>query len=53
MILAFGDNRRNSTDSRMIGFVPLENVIGRAEFIFWPIGKVGFINHSAPVPAAE
>jgi signal peptidase I len=50
-ILAFGDNRRNSKDSRMIGFVPLENVIGRADVVFWPLGKFGFVDHSAPVPA--
>ncbi|OUM96384.1 MAG: signal peptidase I [Thermobacillus sp. ZCTH02-B1] len=51
MILAFGDNRRNSKDSRMIGFIPLENVIGRADVVFWPLDKFGFIDHSAPVPA--
>lgn len=53
MILAFGDNRRNSKDSRMIGFVPLDNVIGRADVVFWPIGKFGLVKHSAPVPAGE
>jgi signal peptidase I, bacterial type len=53
MILVFGDNRRNSKDSRMIGFVPLGNVIGRADVVFWPIGKIGLVDHSAPVPAAE
>jgi signal peptidase I len=35
-----GDNRDNSTDSRMlsaIGYVPLENIIGRASMIFFSI----------------
>ena len=32
-----GDNRDNSEDSRFlaeVGYVPVENLIGRAEFIF-------------------
>ena len=35
---AMGDNRDNSLDSRVpsIGFIPLENLLGRAEFIYHP-----------------
>lgn len=35
---AMGDNRDNSLDSRVlsgVGFIPAENLIGRAEFIFY------------------
>jgi len=34
-----GDNRDNSTDSRFpqVGFVPFENIIGRAQIIFFSI----------------
>ena len=31
-----GDNRQNSTDSRVFGYVPRQNIIGKAEFVFWP-----------------
>ena len=37
---AMGDNRDNSLDSRvnsMVGFVPVENLVGRAEFLFFSI----------------
>jgi signal peptidase I len=37
-----GDNRGNSSDSRSWGFVPEENIIGRAMFTYWPdLGGVG------------
>jgi len=34
-ILAMGDNRDVSLDSRYWGFVPYENVIGRPMFVYW------------------
>jgi signal peptidase I len=37
-----GDNRDNSTDSRVLsamGYVPLENIIGRAAMIFFSVGR--------------
>lgn len=44
-VFVLGDNRSNSTDSRMIGYVPYGDIIGRADLIFWPIKDIGFINH--------
>ena len=40
-----GDNRDNSLDSRVppdqggVGFVPFANLVGRAEVIFFSVGK--------------
>ncbi|CAI6030999.1 Signal peptidase I T [Paenibacillus sp. JJ-100] len=44
-VFVMGDNRPNSTDSRMIGYVSLKDIIGRADVIFWPIGEIKWINH--------
>ncbi|MFF2482673.1 signal peptidase I [Paenibacillus sp. NPDC058071] len=45
MIFAMGDHRDNSQDSRDIGFVSEKELIGRADFIFWPLNKLSFIKH--------
>lgn len=37
--LAMGDNTRNSLDSRYWGSIPREDVIGKAFFVYWPIGS--------------
>ena len=36
-----GDNRDNSTDSRFpqVGYVPFENIIGRAQIIFFSVDR--------------
>ena len=32
-----GDNRPYSSDSREWGFVPMQNIIGKSFFIYWPV----------------
>ncbi len=34
-----GDNRIGSSDSRDWGFVPRDNIIGRAALVYWPLGQ--------------
>jgi len=41
--LVLGDNRNNSCDSHYWGFVPKDNIIGRAVVRFWPLSRVGEI----------
>jgi signal peptidase I len=36
-----GDNRPNSSDSRAWGFVPEENIIGKAMLSYWPLSDLG------------
>ncbi|MBE3595492.1 MAG: signal peptidase I [Hydrogenibacillus sp.] len=43
-VFVLGDNRRNSTDSRVLGPVPVDRVIGRAEFVFWPLERFRWLH---------
>lgn len=38
MYFVLGDNRAVSSDSRIWGFVPKANIIGRAALVYWPLG---------------
>jgi signal peptidase I len=55
--LFMGDNRNGSYDGRGWGLVPKESIVGRAEFIWLPIPRIGKINYvdngEKPAPNAE
>lgn len=40
-VFVMGDNRQFSNDSRNFGPVPIDNIIGRAWFSYWPLELLG------------
>lgn len=42
-VLVLGDNRGNSTDSRMIGLISTDQIVGKASLIYWPFERIHFV----------
>ena len=42
-IFVLGDNRNQSEDSHKWGFVPLEDIVGKALVVYWPLEAVTLI----------
>lgn len=42
-VFVMGDNSASSYDSRYWGFVPETSIIGKADFIFWPLDRIRII----------
>jgi signal peptidase I len=43
MYFVLGDNRNHSRDSRSIGLIPRNNILGRAWVRIWPLSHFGFL----------
>lgn len=42
-VFVLGDNRNNSTDSRKIGLISMDEIVGKASLIFWPYNRIQMI----------
>lgn len=42
-VMVMGDNRGNSDDSRHWGFLPVQNIIGKAFVVFYPLGRIHWL----------
>ena len=50
--LMLGDHRSNSSDGHAWGFVPRENVVGKAMCVFWPLSRAGTLDRMSHLNVA-
>lgn len=44
-VFVLGDNRNQSSDSHSWGFVPLDDLVGKALVVYWPLESVKVFSH--------
>jgi signal peptidase I len=49
-VFILGDNRENARDSRFLGFVPTEDVLGRAACVYWSFNSTHYHSMTHPRP---
>lgn len=43
-VFVMGDNRNNSTDSRIFGAIEIDDIIGKAWISYWPTDRITFVS---------
>jgi len=43
-VFVLGDNRTNSSDSRQIGPISIDQITGKVNYLIWPMNRFGKIN---------
>jgi signal peptidase I len=51
-IFVLGDNRNQSSDSHVWGFVAVDQVVGKALVVYWPLTKIQVLEHPEIVKAS-
>lgn len=52
-LFVLGDNRNQSSDSHSWGFVPMENIVGKALVVYWPLDQFKTLSQPLIVSAAK
>jgi len=51
-LFVLGDNRNESSDSHVWGFVSIDQVVGKALVIYWPLNKLQILDYTEVVKAS-
>ena len=52
-IFVLGDNRNQSSDSHIWGFVPLQDLVGKALLVYWPVNAIQIFSHPGTISASS